>query len=125
MYATYIVIMRQCTQYIISCVIMCKTSETSKKTVKKLFFAMIHVSDKHKSQQLCEEVVSKNLGMMQFIRNCFKTPEMSENAVAYYTQLLECVPDSYITQEMCQKAVHTYLFSLIHISNCFKTQKDV
>ena len=50
MYATYIVIMRQCTQYIISCAIMCKTSETSKKTVKKLFFAIIHVSDQHKSQ---------------------------------------------------------------------------
>ena len=61
--------------------------------------------------------------MLQYIRNCFKTPETSENTVDYYTQLLECVPDSYITQEMCQKAAHTYLFTLMHISNCLKLRK--
>ena len=39
------------------------------------------------------ETISKNLGMLQFIPNCYKTQEMCKNAVDYYPHAFENVPD--------------------------------
>ena len=39
------------------------------KAVKKSLFAIIHVPDQHKTQQIREKVISENTGMLQFIPN--------------------------------------------------------
>ena len=51
---------------------------------------------------MCEKIIPKNTGMLQFIPNCYKSLKMYEKAHNYYPHALEYVPDYFMTQEMCE-----------------------
>ena len=69
--------------------------------VKKLLFAILHIPNQYKTQQMCDKLILEDPGMLQFI------------------------PYHYKTQEMCDKAVDYHLFTLESIPVCYKIQTNV
>ena len=62
-----------------------------KHAVKKLAFTIRYVSDRYKTQQICNEAIIENGGALESVPHQYKTQKMSDKAV----RALQFVPDYY------------------------------
>ena len=74
-----------------------------------VFFVFNSVPDPHKTQELCERVVSKNPFMLENCRDRYQAPEMCDVAVDDLLPALKFVTDCFVTSKMIKK-LHTALF---------------
>ena len=44
-----------------------KTQEMRNSAVKKLLFAILHIPNQYKTQQMCDKLILEDPGMLQFI----------------------------------------------------------
>ena len=78
-----------------------------------MLFVIINVPDQYKSQQMCEKVVFKILGMRQLFPNCYKTQKMCIKTVDHHPDALEYVPDCCIWNILYMKCTKKLLILII------------
>ena len=49
--------------------------------VKKLPFAIRHVPDRYKTQQMCDKAILENGKTLESVPDCYKNQQMSDKAV--------------------------------------------
>ena len=70
---------------------------------------------------MCDEAVDTYHSTIQFVRDCYSTQEMCDQAINRCA--FAYIPDWYKTQEMCVRVVSENLFKLVYCPNRYKTQK--
>ena len=63
-------------------------------------FSLKYVPDMFKTQDMCNDAVSKDPEMLEYVPDQFKTQEMCNEAVSKKPYLLEYVLDKFKTQNM-------------------------
>ena len=92
---------------------------TRKNSVFGHFSHSVHTFGQHKTQQMCEKIISKNSRMLQCIPIATKLKKSLEKQfiiVSIHWNMLLIA--TWLKSCWC-----TYSCSLIHVSNCYKTQK--
>ena len=82
-----------------------------------------YVSDRYKTQQVCDKAILENGGTLKSVPDCYKNQEMCNKAVDDYPHALEFGLECYKTQKMCDKAVSTYPSTIKFVPECFMTQE--
>ena len=78
-----------------------------KNAVTKLTFATKYVSDRYKTQEMCDNVILDNGGTLNVVSDYYQNQKRCNKAVDYYVHLLEFAPNC-----SCNKAVDTYTFAI-------------
>ena len=71
--------------------------------VVNFFFVFDSIPDWHKSQEMCNRVVSENLFLIVYCPDEYVTPEMCDEAVDDSLATLKHIPDWFVTSKIIKK----------------------
>ena len=73
------------------------------KVVNKCFFVFDSVSDRNKTQEMCDTVISEDPSLIVYCPDKYKTQGMCDEAVDDCLTALKLVPDWFITSKMIEE----------------------
>ena len=95
-----------------------------KNAVKNFPLVIMHVPDQYKTQEMCDNVILENGGMLRFIPECYKNQKMCDKAVDCYSHASDLYSIS-IRHKMCDKGVNIYRTAIQIFSKMIKNSKNV
>ena len=79
---------------------------------------MLRLVPDHLETKMYKHPVKILLSMIRYVSDRYKTQEVCDQAVLENGGLLKSVPYQYKTQEMCDKAVHNYVHAIKFVLEC-------
>ena len=93
--------------------------------VHKESYTLYYVTDRHRMQEMYNEIMRTMPNAFHCLPDRFKTQKMGKKAVKKYPCALQYAPINIITQKMCYEAARIEPLSLAYVPGWFVTQQQI